>query len=325
MKAQYLCMIVITMCLLTSAVFAKSIQSPINNVQHIVANGHMDIIIASARTPSLRIAQDGTAADEVYAHVQNHTLFLCTGNSCTYRGKCLGCSSHHKLDRSTVYLRLPILNSLDFAGKGKVVARKVKSHGLRLNLHNCGSTWISGDAIPLRSLNNSGCGPVTIAHVKSPSVDIHLAGASVINIRGIIDLKHLAYSGNGSLNIYWLDSDHVKVDGKGSAQAFIAGVAKEAHIDLSQHAYLDARYLRSKEDVIKTRDYSRADVTPLHVLNALAVDHSNIYYYKDPISVNTYMRGYGSVLRMADLHTRCTPEVPLYTLASCPLIHGFAG
>lgn len=300
-------------------VFANTYEYHISTISNVKAMGNMNLFIRYGKKPILKVVQQGHSAPDIFARVIKNKLILCTSKTClTKHPFCLACSGT-KSHTPDVYLSIPELSQLSFLGKGKVTAKHIRSYGLHVMLHNCGTTWISGKQLPLQELVNSGCGPVTITHVLTPRLKVKLAGSSVVNIRGISNLQKLSYSGKGALNMYWLNSCHLDIKGSNQGKAFIAGVAQDTHIQLSNHAYLDARYLRTKKEVVATVNYSRADVFPNQILNAYAQNNSNIYYYHDPLALNKYMRGNGSVLRMVNLHTHCTPDMPLYSLATCPL------
>ncbi len=222
--------------------------------------------------------------------------------------------------RPDLFITLPHVEKISYKGDGDLVANKIHSHHLNLLVNNDGETWISGKKLPLHYLKDSGHGPITVSHMLTNDLIIHMGGKGVVNLRGIANLRRLVYDGEGALNMYWLSSCDVDIIGSGHASAFIAGVADHANIVLSGKAYLNSRYLRAKKEYIKTHGYSRADVTAQRVLNALATGHSNVYYYMRPeVALGRYMKDHGAILSMHNLKRTCTAPMPFYHLAHCPL------
>ncbi len=261
--------------------------------------GDLDVeIVGGKRRHTLAIPQ---LQRPVYAKVSNHTLYLCANPECTRKeiGKFLGWPQAQR--NSLVLVYMDDLSYLYYSGKGALTGINLKSDGLTLALENQGATVLEGMQLPLHHLYSHGSGDVKISSVATPSMDIELGGHSHVRLSGVSRLDHLSYHGEGRLYMNWLDSCRLQISGYGNAQAYLAGVVQDMHVVLTQHALLDARYLRAQDIAVNTRGSARADVWARGSLTALAGEQSNIYYYRLPDLLNDYQRGNGAVLPMMGL------------------------
>ncbi len=158
------------------------------------------------------------------------------------------------------------------------------------------------DTSDIQNLTLQGNGTYIISNIGEQGLNLNLKGNGSYNLTGNIVLYQLNVAGNSHLNLYWINTNNLVVHAGGGAKINLAGVATNLEATLSGDAVLDAKYLRSQEAYVKTRDYSCAWVYVSQSLSAFAKDYSDIYYYPDPqINGPFYVRDHGSIMRMAGL------------------------
>ena len=102
--------------------------------------------------------------------------------------------------------------------------------------------------------------------------------------------------GNGRINIDWIKTDSLIIEGSGSGPVYLAGETDNLVIKLMRKARLHARYLRAQKAHVFTTDNAIAEIFVLDTLGAYAVNNSNIYYYKRPKDITIVTKDTGNVL-----------------------------
>lgn len=130
------------------------------------------------------------------------------------------------------------------------------------------------------------------------NLKIGASGSSDVTLQGTIYASNtdLNQQGNGKIALAWLQSDEVKITASQNGLVLLAGVAKNLNVALFNSAYLDSKYLRTKNLVINAHNTSRADVLALRKMIARVDQKSNIYYYQRPNYMQIYPEGSGNVL-----------------------------
>lgn len=248
-------------------------------------------IIETRNTPSLCITGDSNSVHHVYAAVRDGILYLSMAPD--YQADA---------DSSIIaFVKSCPIHELTTGGSGSVTG----DHLTRLSTvtaNGSGSINITGKKLDLQSVNVGQAATVNIIGIDSHRLNVNNSSSGQVNLGGSMVLQNLNYSGNGPINIYWIDSTDVKVTGNGTGKIFLAGTAGLLDTTLSNSTTLDARYLRAKRGFINTRDNARADVWAHCNLNSLATGSSNIYYYNDAGSTNSYITPPADVLRLTHLN-----------------------
>jgi len=133
---------------------------------------------------------------------------------------------------------------------------------------------------------------------KGNNLVVTAKGKGDINLEGQINVKNIFQLGSGRINIDWVDSVALRVDGSGSGPICLAGRVDNMIVKLVKSSNLNARYLRARNASVFTVDKSTAEVTAIESLGAFAVDHSSIYYYKTPDKITVVTRDSGNVLQL---------------------------
>lgn len=118
-----------------------------------------------------------------------------------------------------------------------------------------------------------------------------------INLEGNYHIDAIYQSGVGDINIGWVDSKNLFINSNNNGLIRLSGVADKMIVKLTNDARLDAKYLRVNQAEIFTTDKALANVLVLNNLSGYAIDHSNIYYYKNPKKITMVSKDYGNILR----------------------------
>lgn len=269
--------------------------------RNITVIGPFNVQITVSRScPSLELIGDPTTLANVYAAVKNNVLYLSLrpGFQPTVNSRLLA-----KINACFV-------NQIYYVGSGNVTATNVRGF-LRATVGGSGTVVVQGKNIDLRCVDVSGSANLTILGIKSNQLTVRDSSAGKVNLFGEMVLQRVDHTGEGPLSIYWINSTDIKVLDSGHGRVFLAGVGVLLDAVLSDHAYLDAKYLRVNRAFINTRDTARADVWTSCTLSALATGASNIYFYHDPLLLAAdYMNPPGAVIRMTGIDERFLP-IPL--------------
>jgi hypothetical protein len=187
------------------------------------------------------------------------------------------------------------LNSLQFQGVGSISGKNLRTSNMDIVLKSEGSLKLSGK-IGLRKFVSIGKNKVNIKGITSRYLEVAMNGKPDIRLEGFANLREVQFAGEGDLSLLWVNSPDLLVTGNGKAKVHLAGVVRELTLNLYGHAEMDGQYLRVKKAYVKTYGESLARLQPIKVLNALASDKSNIYYYNSPEFKAGYMAENGAVL-----------------------------
>lgn len=152
----------------------------------------------------------------------------------------------------------------------------------------------------LSALTVKGNSTVSLDGLHSREFSLKAYNQGEINVHGVIGLKELVAHG-GIINIYWLDTPSLTVFAKGNSRILLGGKVNTLHAYLSGNSFLNTRYLRNQQAYLQTKGKARIDISAQQILQAQAMDHSNIYYYQKPKFLGQYMLQAGSVLNKAGL------------------------
>jgi len=161
------------------------------------------------------------------------------------------------------------------------------------------STANANIAIPasrIKNLTVTDNATVTSKNLKTAGLNIAAHNNGTINLEGQLAINKITQTGNGRINIEWIDSNRLFIDSNSSGPLYLAGTVTHMVAKLTGNADLDARYLRAKKASILTTDHARADIVVLDTLNAFAIDNSSIYYYKRPKNLTPLTKDSGNVL-----------------------------
>lgn len=149
----------------------------------------------------------------------------------------------------------------------------------------------------LNRLTLSDTSQVAGTNIHSKGLVIRDSSSGKLRLRGIFPVKQIDQSGNGEIDLQWLNSQEIVVDLRDKAKLRLAGVASELYAKLSDQAELDAIGLRTKHLWVRTQQIAVARVLPVDSLKAFANDQSNIFYYKTPGQLQRDTSESGNVLQ----------------------------
>jgi hypothetical protein len=187
------------------------------------------------------------------------------------------------------------LTAFNYKGSGIINGDKIQSNQLNLNLNNRGSTTLAGD-IRLYNLTVKGSGLTNIHGIKSNQLTIHLTGKPKVQLSGMVNVSNVMMNGSGWLDLSWVKSNRLTLRAHGAAQMQLAGIVNTLDVELWGKAQFKGRYLRAKTTFVKTHGHSRAEITTLNRQHTLALDASDIYFYKIAKFDSNFMGDNGAVL-----------------------------
>lgn len=262
-------------------------QAKFKRFNNIKVKGAFDVeLLAGINRHDIRLIGKKSDIQHIHAYVANRTLFLTSDAEYKPRG------------RTLAIIRTDEIYDIYFNSNGKFTAIGLNTPTLNLTAETDRSIKLSGKRIGLHNVHVSGRGPITIKGVNTKNLNIIARGNNYIKLRGKARLRRLAFAGNGRLDLYWVDSPYLLVEGKGNGSVKLAGNVDVLEMNLHDSAHFDGRYLRTKTAYVKTRNTSRADLLTTKKQNTLAFDASNIYFYKKAKFQSNYMAYSGSVLNM---------------------------
>ncbi|CAL7963509.1 DUF2807 domain-containing protein [Gammaproteobacteria bacterium] len=154
----------------------------------------------------------------------------------------------------------------------------------------------------LKSITVTGNATVNAKDFKTAGLTVTAKGNGTINLEGQYIIDKIYQSGNGRINISWIDSDNLFVSSSSSGPICLSGTVNSMVARLTHRAYFDARYLRVQRASVFTTDRAHADILVLNTLGAFAVDNSNIFYYKKPHHLTIVTNNSGNVLQPGWIH-----------------------
>jgi len=137
---------------------------------------------------------------------------------------------------------------------------------------------------------------VNAKNFKSDDLTVIAKDRGSINIEGEFNVNKIVQHGRGRINVHWVHSDILYVEGYNNGPIYLSGRANDIMVKLMGNARLYARYLRARNVAVLTTDSAIAEVSALDMLSAYAVDDSNIFYYKKPKDITVVTRDSGNVL-----------------------------
>ncbi len=267
-------------------VISRTVALP-SNSQNIQIRGRMNVkILAGLPDHDLRIIGAPNAVKHVRARFEGNNVEISTPLVLFGRfAKPL-----------TVIIRTTQVYSLSFHGDGDLEGIDLNSPHLKLDLRNDGQVNLSAKRMGLNELVAKGPTQVVLRGVDSKHFTAQIAGDTQVVLRGEVVLQRLELKGNARFDAQWVHGSHVNVIAGGQAQAQLAGNVGTLEMTVRQQAGVNARYLRTQRNYIKTYNEATARIQTSNHQYALARDASNIYYFKTPFFKASMMAGWGSVL-----------------------------
>lgn len=187
------------------------------------------------------------------------------------------------------------LTTFNYKGAGMIVGEHLYTRQLDLVLNNRGTTRLAG-TIGLTNLKVSGSGLTTINGVVGRGLNIKLKGKPKVQLSGIANINRVSVYGSGNLDLHWVKSSDLSLRGYGSTTVQLAGITERLDVELWDKSRFKGRYLRAKTSFVKTHGHARAEITTINRQHTLALDASDIYYFKNAKFDSNFMGNNGAVL-----------------------------
>lgn len=181
------------------------------------------------------------------------------------------------------------------------VSIKALSHtSVSINLHNTFATLIGDFFIPvlnvhgtsdlstlmgkfnIAQLHYDGSGKVIINNLQANHMQIFDKGTGEVFLTGKANIRQIHKDGKGYLYINGLLSKKTRLYASGQGEVRISGITNTLRAEVAKFAFLNAKYLHSKDAFIKAYGTSLAYVKPIHQLFAYASDCGQINYFHKP-------------------------------------------
>lgn len=224
---------------------------------------------------------------QIHTKIVDHTLLIRIGHG------------YPRYGEISAEIRAPYLNAFGFDGMGTILGNHVHSGLLDLSINNPGQTKLSGSMV-IRRLKVNGGGNVEISGVRTQFLQLKILGKTKLQLAGMVNISNLNIDGDGLLSMYWVKSPFLKICARGRTFIQLGGVVDKLDVELFGTAHFNGRYLRAKNAFVKTHQKSIADITVVKHQHTLALDASDIYFYKIPETKADFMAFDGSVLDMRD-------------------------
>lgn len=171
-------------------------------------------------------------------------------------------------------------------------------------LHVTGSAWCKDHGVVivqvpnLYSIQVKGSGRVFSDDFRSNKLTINASGRGEVVLKGQQCVTKITQRDRSRIDLSWISSEHLMIDGSGKGLIYLAGVVNELLVKLTSNAHLEARYLRAKTANIFVTDHAQAHVIALDKLGVYAVDKAAVFYYKIPKQLTVISQNSGKVLRV---------------------------
>lgn len=193
------------------------------------------------------------------------------------------------------------LEYIQFNGNGVVRNELLSNKSFDFDIETDGKVLIN-DQINVRYLQAGGTGKINFKKINSGYLSLTKLGSSSVELEGKVKLNFLEMRG-GRLKVYWVESPLLRIIGKGSPFAEIAGVVDTLEIDLKDRARFNGKYLRVQKVYAKTYDYAHADIYAKEVRAAESFGKSNIYTHRNADLNSNYMANQGVVLDVSEIES----------------------
>lgn len=245
-------------------------------------------IHTGARRPWLTIHGDTRDLEQIKWSVKNDILRVRMEKS------------YPKYGPVTVDVGAKQLKMFMYRGKGNVTGRRLYSKKLDvIIISKKPSVTVLEGRMNLRHVILRGSGKVLIKNSGTKQqMDVTIVGKTRVKLLGTTNLQELTMADYSSLILPSIKTKRIKVTMEDYARLQIKGSAQWANIDLSGYSRFYGRYLKLNEAFVKTHNYARAYIAISDKQHTLAMDSSDIYYYKVPTYNNNFMGKSGSVLNL---------------------------
>lgn len=127
----------------------------------------------------------------------------------------------------------------------------------------------------------SGTGRLVLHNTQQTLSPLHIkaTAAGKLYLTGWLNIVSIDNLANAEITAYWLRSQQTEIHTQ-AGNIHLSGECRHLLAELSGHAKLDAASLNSKHIWIYTADHALAKLRPLFSLNATAVGHSQVAYFK---------------------------------------------
>jgi len=134
--------------------------------------------------------------------------------------------------------------------------------------------------------------------VNSKEINIATDTSGTIRLRGQIHVHYIKQYGCGTIDLEWVDTDHLHVYTSGKGKIRLAGKVGVLEATAIDDSHLDARFLRADNALVRTAGTAEADVTVIDALSGFASGFSNVYYFKTPIQLTRHTYQSGVVMQL---------------------------
>ncbi|MFC3909792.1 GIN domain-containing protein [Legionella dresdenensis] len=266
---------------------AKSPQTrTVSSFNRVTVTGTVNVNLHTGYSkPQVILSGDPRALAQTTTVVQNNTLIIQVPNN--------------QFGSVNADIRGRFLNGFTYTGSGRITGQHLRSGLLDLIITNSGRTTLAGD-INLRRLEVNGEGYVEIKGVKAQNLQLAMTGNPKVQLVGVVGLSDLIIDGDGSFSMYWIKSNRLVIRARGHSFLQLGGIVDKLDVELWDSSRFNGRYLRARRSFVKTHGRSVAEITAIEKQHTLAMDASDIYFFKIPDMKMDFMANNGSVLDMRD-------------------------
>lgn len=188
------------------------------------------------------------------------------------------------------------IDAVRFIGRGRLIAKGLDYQNFDLHIEGDIDAHLSGKRFGIRHFFAAGKARVFAKSLHTTHTNIEMRGQARANLRGEITLGDLQMSDAAWLDARWIRADIAKMRLRDSSQAFLAGIANILDVEAIDRSALNLRYLRANRGFVITRGRAQAKVWVREDLNTQALNKSDIYFYRNPAENNAMMADEGAVL-----------------------------
>lgn len=192
------------------------------------------------------------------------------------------------------------------AGSGKAPIPNVFVKKDKLHIISSAYLPVTTKAVPqiiiavrqLKGLSILGDVTLQASNLGKELTALYVNSPWTVNLYGDVAPGYIVDRGHGLLTLRWLNVGELNLSALGNSRIELNGKADFLRASVSDHGFLDGRYLQVKDCYVHSTDHSLVTLHVSDTLHGFAYNHSQVLYYSKPRHISRVTRNSGNILQM---------------------------
>lgn len=234
----------------------------------IYVSNSFDVEILQANEFEVVVKADDNLMPHIITEVVDNTLKIKFENNLTIK-------SYKDI---TIYVKMPRIDELTATSSSTIDVKNT----------------INTDDLILKTTST---GEIKFLEVNAKSVIAEASSSSEISIEKLYTTEFKAHStSTADIDVEYLEADKIEISASSSSDVELKGKALELTISASSTATVDAKELWANHVFVTASSSSTAKVYPIVSLKAKASSTADIFYYKEPKTINKETSSSGEIV-----------------------------